>query len=53
MREDFAKDVGVLAADALKSAGLLDDKDFDRAAEIIEEELMVRLALEGHTDDAH
>ena len=49
---DFAwsKSAAELAADALVDAGLLTKADFDRAQNIIMEELRVRLALGDRSD---
>jgi len=43
--EQWSREIGELAVDALLQAKLLDTKDINRATDIIAEEVSVRLAL--------
>jgi hypothetical protein len=46
--KDWCKQVAIFGADMLVDQGLLKKEDLDRAAEIIAEEILVRLAMRDY-----
>ena len=53
MTKTWTERIAGLAVDALLTAKVLKDEDFERAVSIVEEEIRVRLAIGDWPDDSY